>query len=158
MVGDSHGAVHIANVLDECFGCFWVVKAGGNGADGLCEKSEAFFCGGAVMLKNVRQDDRIGETVRRVVLAAETVRDAVDVADVGARECVAGEVSRFLQIFASDDVVTIVVSCFDVFDDEPACFNGCFGAAAEVAASDVGFYGVRERVHAGCCGETWRQV
>ena len=93
--------------------------------------------------------------MRCVVHTAKAMCNGVNVADVSASECVPSEVCRFLQVFTSLDVVTVAIGVLDVFENQAASQDGGFGTSVEIAVANVGFNGVRERIHAGGGCKIW---
>ena len=82
---DAHALVHGIDLRDEGLRLLGVSAVGLDAGD-LAQARELRIHGLAVVLEDDRQDDRVCQTVRRVVQAAERVRDGVHVADAGAGE------------------------------------------------------------------------
>ena len=104
-----------------------------------------------------RQHDGVGQPVRRVVQAAELVRDGVHVADVGARERHAGVRRRQRHALARVQVVALRVGARQVLED-----RGDGGEREAVGRrrrpqADVGFDRMRQRIHPGGRGHRRRQ-
>lgn len=136
MLGNAHSAVEFADLHDEQLGRFVIVEFCGNSPDRFCKKSETFFAGFSIVIEYVRQNYRVGESVRSVVHAAKAVGNAVYVTDISSRECKSGKIRGFLQVFSCLDVLTVAVGCLDIFYDKASGNDGRFGASSKIAVVD----------------------
>ena len=84
----------------------------------------------------MRQNYRVGESVRSVVHAAKAVSNAVNVTDISSRECKSCKIRGFLQVFSCLDILTVAVGCLDIFYDKASGNDGRFGASSKIAVVD----------------------
>lgn len=83
--GDVHALVHCAYLGNEGLGLF-LVAAGGFNAGQFGKMRKLCVNRLAVVLKDDGKNDGVCKAVRRIVQAAERVRNCVDVADAGTGE------------------------------------------------------------------------
>ena len=97
--------------------------------------------------------------MRRVVQAAERVRDGVHVADARAGEREAGLEGGDHHVLAHLEILAVLIRQLEVIEDE---LDGLFGKAQAllgvIRPADVRLDRVRERVHAGGRGRARRQT
>ena len=112
---------------------------------------------GTQELEHMRQHDRVGQTVRRMVLAAQLMRDGVDVAHIGPRERQAGVRRRQRHLLARREIPAVPVRDAQVLVDHADRRERHPIRVAGRPLADECLDGVGQRVHAGCRGHMTRQ-
>ena len=96
----------------------------------------------------MRQDDRVGQTVRNSVSAAQTVRDGMHISDIGAGKRNARLIRRRKHIATSAHVVTMLIGLEQIVVDKLHRLSRHLARIGRGASPDKGLNGMRQGVHA----------
>lgn len=155
---DAQSGIHVVYPVDEGGRGRGIGLLRAGNARVACESGQLGGDGVSVGAQDVRENDRVGQAVRRAILSAKAVRDGVNVANVGLRERDASLVRRREHV-ASGLLVAPVLVCL-----EQVVMDKCHGVERHLArvvrrtAANERLDRVSERVHARLAGDGRGQV
>lgn len=158
LVGDVHSGVHVSDSLNKVESLLLVGLTGLGYARALAESCKALIGGVAVEIKNIGQNDGVCKSVRHAVESAEVMSYCVDVADVSSRECDSGIVRGEEHLLSCVDILAVLVSLFEVFEDELGSLFRLCGGLLGVGVTYVCFNCVGQSVHTGGRGDVGRKT
>ena len=95
----------------------------------------------------MRQDNRVGQTVRNSVSAAQTVRDGVNVSHIGAGKRNARLIRRRKHIATRTHVVAMLIGLEQIVVDELHRLARHLARVGRGATADKGLDGMRQGIH-----------
>lgn len=158
LVGDVHSGVHVSDSLDEVESLLLVGLTGFRNACALAESCKALIGGLAVEVEDIGQDNGVSKSVRHAVESAEVMGYSVDVADISSRERDARIVRSEEHLLSCVEILTVLVSLFEVLEDELGGDFCLLGGVLGVGVAYVGFNRVGQSVHTGGRSDVGRKT
>ena len=146
--GYAQGGVHAVDPIDKGLGCKTVLRGSRRNARHASMIGELRSSSFAIGAKHMRQDDRVGQTVRNSVSAAQTVRDGMHISDIGASKRNARLIRRRKHIATSAHVVAMLIGIEQIVADELDRLTRHLARVGRGATADKGLDSMRQGIHA----------
>ena len=146
--GNAQGGIHAVDPIDKGLGRKTVLRVSRRETGHASKIGKLGGGGVTISAKHVRQDDRVGQTVRNSVSAAQTVRDGMDISDIGAGKCNTRFIRRRKHIATSAHVVAMLIGLGQIVVDELDRLTRHLARVGRGATADKGLDGMRQGIHA----------